>query len=486
VNVKPKPLSALLADLPDASLQGSRDMMVNAIHYDSRQVRKGDLFVAIKGYAADGHRFIPDAVAKGAAVVVHEEPWAPPPGVSSIQVASSRKALASMAARFFDHPDRAMKLIGITGTNGKTTVAHMLWSIFQHSFPPAGMIGTIENRIGEEKIPTSRTTPESLDLQKLFSQMREKGVRLTSMEVSSHSLVLDRVYGLQFSVAVFTNLSHEHLDFHHTIEEYRDAKALLFKNLNNSAHAILNDDDPVSKYYRSLTSAKTWMYSTHNSGVDLYGHDVHCDWGGTRLMVKTPMGEKRFETPLPGRFNVYNLLAAVGAALALEISLDDIQEGLHVLKSVPGRFERVIVDAPFTVIVDYAHTPDALDNCLQTARALPGKRLITVFGCGGDRDKLKRPVMGKIAQTHSDVVVVTSDNPRTEDRDQIINDIVIGMNEHRPFIVEADRRYAIQRALSEAREGDVVVIAGKGHETYQLIGDRREPFDDRQVAREYF
>ena len=486
MTITPKRLSELLADLPDAKVQGNRNVIVNAIRYDSRQVQQGDLFVAIKGFATDGHHFISQAVEKGAIAVVHEDPWVPPLNITSIQVTSSRKALASIAASFFDHPDRSMKLIGVTGTNGKTTITHMLWSIFQQATPPAGMIGTIENRIGIENIPTSRTTPESLDLQVLFAQMREKGVGITSMEVSSHSLVLDRVYGLNFSAAVFSNLSHEHLDFHHTIVEYRDAKALLFKNLDKSATAILNYDDPTSRYYCALTKAKTWTYSAKDAEADLYGFDVHYDWNGNRLLVRTPIGVKHFKTPLSGGFNVSNLLAAVGAALALEIPLEDIRQGLAALKSVPGRFERVPLNAPFTVIVDYAHTPDALDNCLKTARALPGKRLITVFGCGGDRDKTKRPVMGGIAQFHSELTIVTSDNPRTEDPEQIIQDITKGMDKSRPFIIEPDRRHAIRKALSEAKEGDVVVIAGKGHETYQLIGNRTEPFDDRKVVLESF
>jgi UDP-N-acetylmuramoyl-L-alanyl-D-glutamate--2,6-diaminopimelate ligase len=484
VTFKPKKLSELLTDLPANKIHGNRDVTVNAIRYDSRQVQPGDLFVAVKGFATDGHRFINQAIENGAIAVVHEDAWTPIPNVTGIRVPSSRKTLASIAANFFDHPDKSMKLTGVTGTNGKTTITHMLWSIFQQIHPPAGMIGTIENRIGTKKVPASRTTPESLDLQELFAQMKGQGVGVVSMEVSSHSLALDRVQGLDFSAAVFTNLSHEHLDFHHTIEEYRDAKSILFKSLNKNATAVLNYDDPVSKYYSSLTNAKVRTYSAVDAKADIFGYDIECNWNGNRLMVKTPNGTKHFQTPLPGGFNVSNLLAAVGASLALEVPLEIIQQGLANLKSVPGRFERVPLKAPFTVIVDYAHTPDALDNCLKTARSLPGNRLITVFGCGGDRDKTKRPVMGRIAQSLSDQTVVTSDNPRTEDPEQIIQDILKGMDNSHPYIVEPDRRQAIRKALSEAEAGDVVVIAGKGHETYQIIGTRYEPFDDRQVVLE--
>jgi len=479
-----KRLSDLIADLSDAELHGDEGVQINAVRYDSRLVQKGDLFVAIKGYATDGHRYIPEAIARGAAAVVHEEPWDRSLQASHVRVASSRKALALISSCFFDHPERDLKLIGVTGTNGKTTIAYMLWSVFQNAMPPAGMIGTIENRIGDQPLPAIHTTPESLDLCELFDRMRQERVQVVAMEVSSHALVLDRVYGLDFSAAVFTNLSHEHLDFHHTIAEYRDAKSLLFKNLRGAATAVLNEDDPVSDTYKRMTSARVWTYSLNNPRADLYGHEVETDWEGTRLTVRTSQGETRFETPLVGSFNASNLLAAVGAALALEVPLDDIRQGLSMLLSVPGRFERVPLDVPFTVIVDYAHTPDALDNCLRTARSMPGERLITVFGCGGDRDRKKRPVMGKIAQNLSDLIVITSDNPRTEDPKSIIEDITAELSGDRPFIVEVDRRKAICKALTEAHPGDVVVVAGKGHESYQQIQDRKEPFDDRQVVAE--
>ena len=481
VSPKSQPLKDLIQDIPDIHIEGNPDVAINAIHYDSRLVKKGNLFTAIKGYVTDGHHYINQAVENGAAAIIHQDPWEMIPGVTFVQVPSTRKALAKMASRFYENPQIDIKLIGITGTNGKTTIAHMLWSICQQAMPPAGMIGTIENRIGNNIQSASHTTPESLDLAEIFDRMRHDRVQIASMEVSSHALVLERVCELNFAVAVFTNLSHEHLDFHHTIEEYRDAKAILFKNLSPQAIAILNIDDPVGDYYRSITPAKSWTYSLKNQDADFYGSDVHCDWDGTRLLVRTPTGEMRFETPLAGSFNASNLLAAVGAGLASEIPLDDIQEGLASMKSVPGRFERIRVDAPFAIIVDYAHTPDALDNCLKTARTLPGKRLISVFGCGGDRDRKKRPLMGKIAQDHSDLIVITSDNPRTEDPKKIIEDVTAGLDGSKPFIVEVDRRKAIQRAVAEAKSGDVVVVAGKGHETYQIIQDRKEPFDDRQV-----
>jgi UDP-N-acetylmuramoyl-L-alanyl-D-glutamate--2,6-diaminopimelate ligase len=484
MSAKPTHLSTLIAGIPGAVLHGDKNVIINAIRYDSRLVQNGDLFVAIKGYTTDGHRYINQAVANGAAAVIHERPLDQSLKVTTVQVPSSRKALAVVSACFYNYPQRDLKLIGVTGTNGKTTITHMLWSIFQTAMPPAGMIGTIENRVGTEPLPAIHTTPESLDLQELFDRMRRERLKVASMEVSSHALALDRVFGLDFSAAVFTNLSHEHLDFHHTLEEYRDAKAVLFMNLSQSATAILNEDDRIGKYYRSITPAKVWMYSLKDAEADLYGHDVESDWSGTRLTARTPQGIIDFETTLAGWFNASNLLAAVGAAMALDISANDIREGLATLESVPGRFERVPVDVPFTVIVDYAHTPDALDNCLRAARVLPGRRLITVFGCGGDRDRKKRPLMGKIAQDLSDVAVITSDNPRTEDPELIIEDIIAGLDRSRPVFVEVDRRKAIAKALAEAHPGDVVVVAGKGHETYQIIQDRKEPFDDRQVIAE--
>jgi len=479
-----KRLCGLIADLPDAELHGDGRVQIAAVRYDSRLLQAGDLFVAVRGYATDGHRYIREAIARGAIAVVHQESWDPAIQATHVQVTSSRKALAVISSSFFDHPERDLRLIGVTGTNGKSTTAYMLWSIFQNAMPPAGMIGTIENRIGNEPLPAIHTTPESLDLQKLFDRMRRERVQVVAMEVSSHALALDRVYGLDFSAAIFTNLSHEHLDFHHTIAEYRDAKSLLFKSLSNTATAVLNDDDPVSDNYKRQTEARVRTYSLKNPKADLYGHEVETDWDGTRVTVRTPEGGMRFETPLVGSFNASNLLAAVGAALALDVPLEDIRQGLSTLQSVPGRFERVPLDVPYTVIVDYAHTPDALDNCLRTARSMPGERLITVFGCGGDRDRKKRPVMGKIAQNLSDVIVITSDNPRSEEPESIIEDITAELSGDRPFIVEVDRRKAICKALAEARPGDVVVIAGKGHESYQQIRDRKEPFDDRQVVAE--
>jgi UDP-N-acetylmuramoyl-L-alanyl-D-glutamate--2,6-diaminopimelate ligase len=414
---------------------------------------------------------------------VHEDPWDAVYGVTAVQVPSSRKALADISWEFWDHPERAIKLVGITGTNGKTTVAHMLWSIFQRCKAPAGMVGTIDVRIGTECYPATRTTPESLDLAQIFEQMREQDVGLASMEVSSHGLSLDRVHGVPFPVAVFTNLSHEHLDFHHTVEEYRDAKGLLFRNLESTSVAIFNGDDPATPVFRANTSANIWTYSLHDPTVDFYCGDVHADWNGIRVTVRTPVGEQDFSTPLVGKFNAYNLMAAVGAAMALDVPIDDIRGGLNAVKSVPGRFERVMVDVPYTVIVDYAHTPDALENCLSAAHVLPGKRIITVFGCGGDRDRTKRPLMGKIVQDNSDVVIITSDNPRFEDPQRIIDDIIEGIDKTKRHIIEADRREAIEEALSEAKEGDVVVIAGKGHETYQDIRGKKEAFDDRQVVK---
>lgn len=482
MNQPAKILTKLIGNIPDVVIQGDSDVVVNAIRYDSRQVWPGNMFVAIKGYDADGHQFIAQAVKKGAAVIVHEDPWEAVYGVTAVQVPSSRKALADISWEFWNHPERAIKLVGITGTNGKTTVANMLWSIFQRYQTLAGMIGTIDVRIGTECYPATRTTPESLDLAQIFNQMREQDVQLASMEVSSHALSLDRVYGVPFPVAVFTNLSHEHLDFHHTVEEYRDAKGLLFRNLESTAVAILNGDDPATSAFRANTSANIWTYSQHDPKADFYCGEVHADWNGIRVTVRTPVGEQEFSTPLVGKFNAYNLMAAVGAAMAVDVPIDDIRGGLMALRAVSGRFERVIVDVPYTVIVDYAHTPDALENCLSAAHVLPGKRIITVFGCGGDRDRTKRPLMGRIAQDNSDVVIVTSDNPRFEDPQRIIDDIIEGIDKTRPHIIETDRRRAIETALSEAKEGDVVVIAGKGHETYQDIQGKKETFDDRQVV----
>jgi UDP-N-acetylmuramoyl-L-alanyl-D-glutamate--2,6-diaminopimelate ligase len=467
-----------------ASLHGDGALDVRVATHDSRSVPAGSLFVAIRGLVTDGNRFVESALKKGAVAIVSEDP--PLPGIPWLKVPDARVALARLSAALLDHPAAALELVGVTGTNGKTTTACLIDAALRAAGHRVGLVGTLHYRIGDRIAEAVRTTPESSDLQRLLAEMRDERCSHAVLEVSSHSLVLERVHGCAFRVAVFTNLTRDHLDFHGDMDAYFAAKRVLFERwLRHDGVAVLNAEDPLFAELRAATRGRVLSYGIEVE-ADLRADAVELGISGTRFRARTPAGSVDIETALVGRFNVQNLLAALGAALALELPLDQVVTGLRAMRGVPGRMERVDAGQDFTVIVDYAHTDDALRNLLETVRALRPHRVISVFGCGGDRDRTKRPLMGAVAARLSDVVVVTSDNPRSEPPEAILDEIVRGMNGGRKAErhVLVDRREAIGLALELARPGDCVVIAGKGHEGQQVLRDRTAPFDDRQVARQ--
>jgi UDP-N-acetylmuramoyl-L-alanyl-D-glutamate--2,6-diaminopimelate ligase len=480
-------LRALTVDTPPAGL--TSDRVVSAVAYDSRRVVAGSVFVALKGLRADGSLFTDQAASRGAIAVVSEA--ASPGGfaIPWLRVTDARLALALLADRFFDHPSRRMPVVGVTGTNGKTTTAYLLASILDAAGLRAGMLGTVAYRIGGEDREASRTTPEAPDVQQLLSEMLQHGCRSAVMEVSSHALSLKRVDGMRFAAGIFSNLTRDHLDFHEDMEAYFAAKRRLFEMLPDGAPGVINLDDPRGASLVDI--CRTPITYALNAAADVTAGPIEMTLSGLRFDATTPMGTARIASKLVGRPNVYNILAATATAAALEVPIAAIEAGITNLAGVPGRFEVVSQPADqVTVIVDYAHTDDALRNLLETARPLSAKRLITVFGCGGDRDRSKRPLMGMVAARLSDVVVITSDNPRSEDPARIIEEIERGIPAGRdsssraPLIQSVvDRAAAIERAVSIATSGDVVLIAGKGHEKYQQIGDRVLPFDDGEVAR---
>jgi len=462
----------------------------SGLAYDSRRVEPGFVFFAIKGFVQDGHDYVADAIRRGAAGVVVERAVEVPAGVFVVRVADTRLALALAAARFYGFPGRRLRLVGVTGTNGKTTTAHLIGALYQARGEKVGLIGTLYTRVGDLIIPEERTTPESLELQYFLKRMLEEGATTVVMEVSSHALALKRVAGLEFDAAVFTNLTQDHLDFHRDMEEYFRAKAELFKELirpgvkSRPKLSVLNIDDPYGVRLSALSASRVITYGV-DGAADLRARDIALTGGGTRFVAEGPWGRVPVRLKLMGRFNVYNALAALAVGLGEGFPPEETARVLEGVPAVAGRFERVDVGQDFTVVVDYAHTPDGLENVLHAARALTKERVIVVFGCGGDRDPAKRPVMGELAGKLADFTVVTSDNPRSEEPSAIIAAVEEGLKRvtgRERYILEPDRREAIALALEQAQTGDVVVIAGKGHEDSQIIGDAKLPFDDRQVA----
>jgi UDP-N-acetylmuramoyl-L-alanyl-D-glutamate--2,6-diaminopimelate ligase len=472
----------------------TQDVEVHSVQYDSRKVSPNDCFVAIHGGGVDGHTYVSAAIDRGANVVVLENDATLPDsyfmhtGVVKIVVPDSRKALAILSANYFGHPSKSLKLVGVTGTNGKTTTTHLVRSIFETAGMKTGLVGTIEYRIGDEIISATHTTPESLELNELFALMVKQGCSAASMEVSSHALHQSRVYGLDFDAAVFTNLTQDHLDYHGTMDAYFQAKKMLFDQLQPSASAVTNLDDPYGQMIFSSTPAARMTYSTQHA-ADVEAKNIRLSIDGTTFEIVHNNETTTITTALVGRFNVYNILAAFSAGIALGIPKDTIRRGVEQVHSVRGRFEKIRSPRGWTAIVDYAHTPDALEKCLRTIHeALPEERrgkIIAVFGAGGDRDKSKRPLMGAVAGTLSDFAIVTSDNPRTEDPATILEEIIHGLPKGTKFIRELDRRTAIQKAIRLAQPGDVVLVAGKGHEDYQIIGTKKIHFSDREVVEEF-
>lgn len=481
----------VLSGVAVLSCGGPQGAKINGIAYDSRLVQRGNLFIAVQGFATDGHLYLDNALAAGAVAVIVQQEAVVPPGIAWARVQDSRLALALVSSRFYGDPSVKLQLVGVTGTNGKTTTTHLIREICRQAGRMTGLIGTVHTLIGEQELPVKHTTPESADLQHLLAEMAGAGVEQVSMEVSSHALALNRVAGCRFAVAVFTNLSQDHLDFHQDMEDYLETKIKLFDGTSAGlgpefapAMAVLNADDPVFDKIAERCRGRVITYGINNR-ADIQAREIKVTGKGVSFIARGAWGELTLNLKLTGLFNVYNALAALGAGIALGVGPAQAALALEAVHGVAGRFELVDRGQDFAVVVDYAHTPDGLENILHTARELKQGRLITVFGCGGDRDRFKRPIMGEVAARLSDFVVITSDNPRTENPMTIIKEIeegvcrVVNTSKYR---IIPDRREAITRSIRIARPGDVVIIAGKGHETYQIVGTKRLPFDDRLEA----
>ncbi|MFA8437591.1 UDP-N-acetylmuramoyl-L-alanyl-D-glutamate--2,6-diaminopimelate ligase [Pueribacillus sp. YX66] len=458
---------------------------IHSIEMDSRKVTQGSLFICMQGFTVDGHDFAKEAVQNGAVALIVERPVNV--DVPTIQVKDSQRAMAILADVFYQSPTNKLHLIGITGTNGKTTTTYLIDKIFEDAGRKTGRIGTINTKINGVEHEVANTTPESLALQKMFYEMVLGGTGTAIMEVSSHALHLGRVRGCDFDIALFTNLSQDHLDYHETMDAYKQAKGILFSQLGNTysknrkKYAILNHDDPASAYYRTITAAEVITYGIEKD-ANISAQQITLSSNGTSFMLCTPFGNEKITMKLMGMFSVYNALAACAACLVSGLSLAEIKSSLEQVEGVPGRFELIDEGQDFTVLVDYAHTPDSLLNVLKTIKEFANKKVFVVVGCGGDRDKLKRPLMGKISVQHADEAIFTSDNPRSEDPNDIIRDMTRHLQGNFKTIV--DRKAAIEYAIEQAEPGDVILIAGKGHETEQIIGKQIYPFDDRAVARE--
>jgi UDP-N-acetylmuramoyl-L-alanyl-D-glutamate--2,6-diaminopimelate ligase len=481
-------LDKLLAGAEVGKIVGTADLDVRSVACDSRKVEPGAIFFALQGEKLDGVKFVEDAVRRGAVAVATEDVQrVSSKGITLIELlpGSERRALASVSANFYGHPADSLRLVGVTGTNGKTTTTFLVDSILRAAGHTTGLIGTTGYRTPAGSRAAVNTTPESLDLQLMFAEIREAGGTHAVLEASSHALAMERLWGCHFAVAIFTNLTRDHLDFHKTFEEYFAAKRLLFEGTGAGAPdaAVINSDDTYATQLGGL-ARRTLTYGLKGA-ADLTAKKLVLSFHGLEFTAQTPAGNIEVRSPFVGRINAYNILAAIGAGIALNVPNGKIEEGIANLELVPGRFQRIDEGQPFLVIVDYAHTDDALKNLIATARELgPSTRIITVFGAGGERDRTKRPLMGEAAGSLSDVVVLTSDNPRGEDPLRIINDVVVGLQKvNAKYRVEPDREQALAMALDEARPGDIVLLAGKGHETYQVLRDGTVDFDDREKAR---
>lgn len=492
-----KELRELIRVTPYERTEGNTDTMISDVTADSREVRAGSLFICLDGAHVDGHRFAASAAEKGAAAIVAEKEISVPEGTAVIYVKDTRRAMEDITPYFFDYPARSMRMIGVTGTNGKTTATHIVSHVLTKAGYKTGVIGTIHMLIGDKEYPTHNTTPDVVDLERMLAQMRDAGVTHAIMEVSSHSLVMGRVEGVEFDNASFTNLTEDHLDYHKTMDKYAAAKALLFAKVSaagqtkrrKSAH--INADADYADTMAAAVDRHTAELTTYSIEKlsDLRAKDIRFNANSSEFTVIWQGKDYAAKTNLVGRFNVYNALTAISVCLGEGLSMEKILTALADFRAVPGRFELIDEGQDFTVVVDYAHTPDGLENILKTAEEIRRGRIISVFGCGGDRDKMKRPIMGRIGARYSDIVIVTSDNPRTEDPDTIVSEVAAGVAEIAAektdfsYEVVVSRREAIRRAVEIAKTGDIVMIAGKGHEDYQILKDRTIHFDDREEAR---
>lgn len=476
-------LITLLKDINYDLICGDIHQEVDSIIYDSRVKTENGLFIAIKGFTVDGHKYVQAAIENGAKTIVVEDPvQVDDEKVTVIRVANTRTIMAHLATNFYDHPSLKMNLIGVTGTNGKTSITFLLGQILEAYKQKIGIIGTIENRIGHTILKSQHTTPESADLQKLLHTMYEEEVRHCLMEVSSHALELHRVDGCHFKLGIFTNLTQDHLDFHETMERYAMAKAKLFQLCEIG---IINQDSPYAAHMAKQATCQVMTYGIDEPS-DYRASDIHITAQGVTYTLTTPEGTYPVEVPIPGKFTVYNTLAVICAAKQLGLPMAHIIESLKQVKGVPGRVQSFTSPKGYSVLVDYAHTPDGLQNVLETIKQFAKGRIFTVFGCGGDRDNTKRPLMGEVAAMYSDEVIITSDNPRSEDPIAILDQVEVGVRKHPvDYIKMEDRKEAIIHALSRARQEDVVLIAGKGHENYQILKDRIIHFDDSEIVRDF-
>ncbi|HPG38645.1 MAG TPA: UDP-N-acetylmuramoyl-L-alanyl-D-glutamate--2,6-diaminopimelate ligase [bacterium] len=482
-------LKSILRGLNYQCVQGNTNVPVRAVSYHSDQVSSGDVYIAVKGYTVDGHDFIGKALSKGAGSIILQDSTFiinndPRP---FILVNDSRAALAIIAANYFDNPVNKLQLTGITGTNGKTTTACLIKAVLENNGIKTGLIGTIAYLIGNEQAGSGLSTPDALTLHSLFSAMVAQNVSACVMEVTSHALKQKRVEGLCFREAVYTNISYEHMDYHQTLTDYVAAKVRLFTGLGHDSMAILNRDDEHYKEFRAASTAGiTLDYSLHDPRADIFATGIHIEHGLTRLVIDSPNGRLELQTVLPGLYNCANILAAVSTAIAKNIPIACIISGIESVKNVKGRFERIDYGQSYGIIIDYAHTPDALDKVITTILSHLQGKMITVFGSDGERDKVKRIMMGEVASRLSDITVLTTDNPRHENPEAIITDIAMGLLPGSDWARFPDRKQAIHFALSQAGPGDVVLIAGKGHENFQQVKDNRNYYDDRDSIREYF
>lgn len=488
-----KLLSSLINLLPEVKVQGNSDVVITDVTADSRVCQPGSLFICLRGATVDGHKFLAKAAANGAAAALVEElPEEAPEGMTLLLVPDTREAMELVTPFFFDYPGKKLRMLGLTGTNGKTTTTNIIRHILRKAGYKVGLIGTINIMIEDQVTVSHNTTPDVVDLQKILFNMVEAGCTYCVMEVSSHALALKRVAGIEYDCAALTNITQDHLDFHKTMENYRDAKSLLFEGLAQgekpNKHAVLNMDDPSAAIIMARTRVPVITYGKGKNN-DIYPLSFKVGAKSMELKLHTPVGELDLTLKITGEFNVYNVMTAVASMLAENIPQEDIVAVLDGFDGVPGRFQLVEAGQPYTVIVDYAHTPDGLENVLHTAREITRGKLWVVFGCGGDRDNKKRPIMGALALQLADRLVVTSDNPRTEDPEKILDQICTALEqvpEGKTVHRDADRRLAIEYALEQAAPDDVILIAGKGHENYQILKDHTIHFDDCEVVQEYW
>ncbi len=481
-------LADLLKDIEYTVFTGEIEIDIKGIAYDSRQVEPGYLFVCISGFKTDGHLYIDQAIKNGARAILIEKAIDQTDGATIIMTANNRKALALLVSNFYGRPSHSMKVIGVTGTNGKTTTTHLIKAILEEAGRKTGLMGTLYARVGDKTIDFGHTTPEASEVEKFMRICQENKAQYVVMEVSSHALDLYRVDCIDFDMAVFTNLTQDHLDYHNNMQEYLASKLKLFDMIvpGNENFVVVNGDDNYAGDFIQASKAQVYTYGLGDNN-DIKAKNVKIDLKGSQFTLRFKGSTLNIKVKLIGMFSVYNVLAAIAVGLGEGISLEIIKTALEKVNGVPGRFEQVDEGQDFTVVVDYAHTPDGLENILKTGRQLTTNRIITVFGCGGDRDRGKRPLMGEVAARYSDFCVVTSDNPRSEDPEAIINDIVPGLDRVKDsrYAIVIDRREAINHAVHLARPGDLLIIAGKGHETYQLVKDKVLDFDDKKVAIEF-